>query len=236
MRKIVFLPLLMFFVISCISSSHGGKVKELFIAFECTPGEIAMYWRDTLGSPLGSLGNLKSMVESKGGQLKFAMNGGMYLVDQSPQGLYIENGKLLNEVNLKKGSTNFYWQPNGVFYVNAMNQAIVCKTENFIDTSGVKYATQSGPMLVFDGNIHPGFKEGSEHVNIRNGVGILPSGNVIMAISTEKVTLYDFANFFKEKGCQNALYLDGFVSKMYCPEKGMEELGGSFGVLVGVEK
>jgi uncharacterized protein YigE (DUF2233 family) len=57
---------------------------------------------------------------------------------------------------------------------------------------------------------------------------------VVFAISRTEVTLYDFATYFKEMGCTNALYLDGFVSRCYLPEKGWAQLDGDFGVMIGV--
>ena len=100
-----------------------------------------------------------------------------------------------------------------------------------------KYATQSGPMLLVDGEVHPEFKDGSANINIRNGIGILPNGGVVFSISNQPVNLYDFAMHFKNKGCKNALYLDGFVSKMYLPSAGK---AGSerdrFGVMIAVVK
>lgn len=41
-------------------------------------------------------------------------------------------------------------------------------------------------------------------------------------------------NFSKKKGCKNALYLDGFVSRTYLPEKNWSQLDGNFGVIIGV--
>jgi uncharacterized protein YigE (DUF2233 family) len=35
-------------------------------------------------------------------------------------------------------------------------------------------------------------------------------------------------------GCRNALYLDGFVSRCYLPEKNLTQLDGDFGVMIGV--
>ena len=91
-------------------------------------------------------------------------------------------------------------------------------------------------MLVVDGKKHSKFMEGSKNLNIRNGVGILPNGNVLFAISKEKINFYDFAAFFQNKGCKNALYLDGFVSRAYIPSKNWIQLDGRFGVLIGVIK
>ena len=89
-------------------------------------------------------------------------------------------------------------------------------------------------MLVVDGNIHPAFRKGSANINIRNGVGILPDKRVLFALSREAINFYDFAEFFKSRGCQNALYLDGFVSRAYLPEKGWKQMDGNFGLLMAV--
>jgi uncharacterized protein YigE (DUF2233 family) len=88
-------------------------------------------------------------------------------------------------------------------------------------------------MLLIDGEYHPALKKGSTNMHIRNGVGILPNGNVLFAISKQKVNFYDFATLFKQMGCKNALYLDGFVSKCYLPANGANDLGGAFGVIIG---
>ena len=94
--------------------------------------------------------------------------------------------------------------------------------------------SQSGPMLVIDGQIHPAFKEGSTNLNIRNGVGILPGNKVIFAMSKTEIKFYDFANYFKTTGCKNALYLDGLVSRTYLPSKDWIQTDGNFGVIIAV--
>ena len=89
-------------------------------------------------------------------------------------------------------------------------------------------------MLVINGKIHPDFKQGSSNLNARNGVGIISDNKVIFAISEKEVNFYDFALFFQEQGCKNALYLDGFVSRTYLPEKKWIQTDGNFGVIIGV--
>lgn len=196
--------------------------------------KVQFFWKDDQGKIYSSLKNLKTRLETNNKELVFAMNGGMYQKDQSPQGLYIENGKQLSPVNsVKEAYGNFYMQPNGVFYITKSNTAHVCVTDSLDLTTDIKYATQSGPMLIIDGDYHPKFIKGSKNLNVRNGVGILPNGELLFAISKGRINFYDFATFFKEKGCKNALYLDGFVSKAYYPSKGLTELGGAFGVIIG---
>ena len=91
-------------------------------------------------------------------------------------------------------------------------------------------------MLVIDGAIPAIFKQGSANLNIRNGVGILPDGRVILAMSKSAINFYDFANYFRSIGCKNALYLDGFISRTYLPEKNWVQTDGDFGVIIGVTR
>jgi uncharacterized protein YigE (DUF2233 family) len=89
---------------------------------------------------------------------------------------------------------------------------------------------------MIDGQIQPAFKEGSANLNIRNGVGILPDGRIIFAMSKSGINFYDFAQYFKSLGCKNALYLDGLVSRAYLPEKNWAQTDGNFGVIIAVIK
>lgn len=197
---------------------------------------IGFFWKDDGGVLISGFENLKQHLKSKGSELVFAMNGGMYQRDYSPVGLFIDKGKTLFKLNKKSGEANFYLKPNGVFYLTSDRMANVVITEKFKASSKVQYATQSGPMLVIDHVIHPSFRKGSENLNIRNGVGILPDGKVLMAISKVPVNLYDFALYFKNAGCKNALYLDGFVSRIYDPSRNILSGDEKFGVMIGVYK
>ena len=194
---------------------------------------LQMYYKSEDGKRYGNFQQLKNTLEANGKQLKFAMNGGMYLKNRTPQGLYIENGITIKPVDTSKvGYGNFFLQPNGVFCLMQNHQAIICPSDQLPNRKEILYATQSGPMLLIDGSYHPAFNQGSSNVHIRNGVGMLPNGDLLFAISKEKINFYDFATFFKEQGCKNALYLDGFVSRAYLPAKNWKQLDGDFGVII----
>ena len=193
---------------------------------------ISLFYKDDKQKRFGSILNLKSWLNSNNKILLFAMNGGMYKKDGSPQGLYIENGKIISPIDtLTNTHGNFYLQPNGIFYITSSNKAGISITPKF-KYNNIKYATQSGPMLLIDSKIHPTFTDGSANLQIRNGVGILPNGNVIFAISKEPVNFYNFALYFKNLGCKNALYLDGFVSRAYIPTEKLTQTDGDFGVII----
>ncbi|SEK71501.1 Uncharacterized protein YigE, DUF2233 family [Aquimarina amphilecti] len=198
---------------------------------------LRFYWKNKNGKNFRNFQNLKTELEKENKELVFAMNGGMYNKDLSPQGLYIENGIIKSKIDtIKKGYGNFYLQPNGIFYITKNNKPIIQTTELFKYNNEIAYATQSGPMLLVNGQIHNKFNQGSPNIHIRNGVGVLPNGNLLFVMSKEKVNFYDFASYFKKKGCENALYLDGFVSRTYLPSAKWKQLDGNFGVILAEVK
>ncbi len=217
----------------CLYGFKGNDHAIISYNVDLTQAELKFYWKDHDGNIIRSLQNLKVLADKNHRKLVFAMNGGMYQKDNSPQGLYIEEGKVLSRLNTGSGHGNFHMKPNGVFYITNNNTAHVSQTSAF-DPKDVSYATQSGPMLLIDGHIHPAFQKGSKNLNIRNGVGILPDGNILFALSKNEINFYDFAQYFKDAGCKNALYLDGFVSRAYIPEKNWIQTDGNFGVIIGV--
>ena len=196
--------------------------------------DLRFYWKDDSGRILGSIQHLKDYLSHQHEKLSFAMNGGMFKPGNSPVGLFIQQQITVSPLDTSSGEGNFYLKPNGVFYITKENKALICQTADFESTSQIKFATQSGPLLLINGTIHPALKKGSANVNIRNGVGILPDNKVIFAMSKEAINFYDFAEYFKNLGCKNALYLDGFVSRMYLPEKEWIQTDGNFGVIIGV--
>jgi uncharacterized protein YigE (DUF2233 family) len=215
---------------------YGGKgVKdEIYLQYkvDLQKQDINFFWKDSSGQLLKNFNNLRGWLNKQNKQLVFAMNGGMYQTDNSPLGLYIENSKLITSLNKKLGSGNFYLKPNGVFYITKDKKAFIEVTGDLKYNSIIEYATQSGPMLLINGNIHSDFKENSANKNIRNGVGILPDGQVLFVMSKQPVNFYDFANFFKKAGCKQALYLDGFVSRTYLPSQNWIQTDGDFGVII----
>lgn len=230
------LLLLAIVVFAGFASFNRLPKGDLFLTFtvDTKKQHLALYWKDKSGKPLLTFQTLKNTVEKEKRRLVFAMNAGMFKPDFSPQGLYIEAGKIEVPLDTSTGSGNFYLKPNGVFYIDALNQAAVCTTSDFPGNATIRYATQSGPMLVINGQPHPAFKKGSTNLNIRNGVGILPDNKVVFVLSKNEVNFYDFAQYFISLGCKNALYLDGFVSRVYLPEKHVVQNDGRFGAMIGV--
>ena len=195
---------------------------------------IQMFYKDQSGSRFWNIWNVKQSVEKQGKQLVFAMNGGMYTPLYKPVGLFIDHGKEIQPINLKNGDNNFCWKPNGVFAIDNNGKAQVVVSEKF-NSSNIKYATQSGPMVLINGKMHDGFEK-STSMYIRNAVGVKANGDVFFCISLKTVTFQQLAEFMLKNNCVNALYFDGSVSEMYCPQNNQWDCGSSFGVIVGVVK
>jgi len=237
------LSLIIMICLSCDSPSKESKIsntKELILddrilvhEVDLRQSQVAFYYKDEQNINFKNHKRLKEWLGKQNKQLIFAVNGGMYNKDLSPKGLYIENGKEIQAIDLKeKGYGNFYLQPNGVFLIDKNNKAKIIKSYQLENKSQIKYATQSGPMLLIDGAMHPKFRKGSKNIHIRNGVGILPNGNLLFAMSKEKINFYDFADYFRQNDCKNALYLDGFVSRTYLPSENWIQQDGNFGVII----
>ncbi len=203
--------------------------------FDTSTNKITLFDLDAAGQPYGGFASLQGALAAQGQQLIFAMNAGMYGEDLKPIGLYVEGGKRFHKLNRASGLGNFHLKPNGVFYVVA-DKAGVMETETFA-RSGIKpeFATQSGPMLVLGGAIHPKISPAGTSAKLRNGVCVNDSTKVEFVISDGLVTFYDFASFFRDTlGCKNALFFDGSVSSLFAPELGRSDFLARLGPIVGV--
>ncbi len=224
-------------VLTCAAIPSGYTVDEdrfIIHTVKSGSGKLKLYWKDGKGKPYGSIQRLKDRLTKEGKKLVFAMNGGMYTATQDPLGLYIEDGVVKQKMNrTKTAHGNFYLQPNGIFCIMKDGKGKVIKTTDYKTDADIRYATQSGPMLLIDGAYHPKLTKGSKNFHVRNAVGILPNGDMLFVMSKKKVNFYDLATLFKQKGCKNALYLDGFVSRTYLPSQGSVQTDGHFGVIIG---
>lgn len=170
------------------------------------------------------------------GTVTFAMNAGMYHEDRSPVGHYVENGVEIMRVIPNAGPGNFGLLPNGILCITP-DRVQVIETLRFQATAPeCTHATQSGPMLVIDGQLHPKFIPNSPYTNIRNGVGTSDNGRFAhFVISNEQVSFDHMARLFRDHfNVKQALYLDGRVSRLYAPSLGRADFGARMGPIVAV--
>jgi uncharacterized protein YigE (DUF2233 family) len=196
--------------------------------------DLRLFHSDNTGAPFGQFFTLSNHLKAQRKSLTFAMNGGMYHPDLSPVGHYIENGIQKQRVIASAGPGNFGMLPNGIFCIDQKSYAVYETTAYLENKPTCEFATQSGPMLLINGEYHPRFAQGSQSVNIRNGVAVVGS-SAYFVISNDRVNLFDFAQFFKERlGATDALYLDGKVSRLYAPDLGRSDFGWPIGPMIGV--
>jgi uncharacterized protein YigE (DUF2233 family) len=163
------------------------------------------------------------------------MNAGMYDQDGRPIGLAIVEGKQKHAINRRKGGGNFHLMPNGVFQVQNDRTAQIVTSDKWTPSPAVRVATQSGPMLVINGKVHPAFDPDGSSRYTRNGVGIRPSGGPVFVISDDPVSLGKFARFFRDElKVRNALFFDGAVSALWDPANGRRDLTKPLGPIVVV--
>lgn len=203
---------------ACRTVSHLGE-EYVACSFDPESSDIRLYNKDQAGIPFKSFKALSLELRHRDEYLVFAMNGGMYHEDLSPVGLHVEEGVEKTPLNTNPGWGNFHMLPNGVLHVGD-GKARVTTAEAY-RAAGIRprFATQSGPMLVIEGALHPRFLPDSDSLKTRNGVGVTNMGAVVFAVSKRPVRFHDFATLFRDRlNCPNALFLDGTISSLYAPE------------------
>lgn len=169
-------------------------------------------------------------------RIRFAMNAGMFGTDGLPIGLYVENGAIRHKANTRRGGGNFHMQPNGVFAQSQDGSLTLEPTAAFVQAQRrVRWATQSGPMLVIAGRLQSEISENGPSRNIRNGVGLLDAHRAWFVISDAPVSFGRLARFFRDGlHCREALYFDGAVSSLWQPDAGRQDAHAALGPLVVV--
>lgn len=184
--------------------------------------DLSLFWKQPESNlPYQSFSNLIKTLAKKDTEVLFSIHSGIFGEDKAPLGWHVENGEklqALNQVTRKNATGNFSLIPNGVFLVDQSGKRYVIETEEFLKTQQLyktQYGTQSGPMLLINGKMHPKFYPTSDSVKYRSGVCV--SNDMTYFVTTQSpINFYYFAKFFQTNlGCQNALYLDGTLSQIY---------------------
>ena len=189
--------------------------------------DLRLRWKSTDGTPYASIEAARDAINGAGDRFVMATNAGIFDRAREPLGLHVEEGKTLKRLNRSHASRgNFFMNPNGVFFVGADGAVGVMESAAFTRAAvNARFASQSGPLLVREGEIHPAFRERSENARLRSGVGVDARGFAAFAISRAPVSFYDFAAFFRDElGCKNALYFDGDISTLISANEPSEQI------------
>jgi uncharacterized protein YigE (DUF2233 family) len=200
--------------------------------------EIRLAWTGADGQAIRSFIGLSRLAGFDGRRVRFAMNAGMYEKDGSPVGLFVANGRVEQPLNTKSGTDNFYLQPNGVFSVDPGGRVRVETTQDFEQRGGApRWATQSGPMLVIGGVLHPAITPKGSSRKRRNGVGACGATIAAFVISEAEISFGELARFFRDElKCENALFLDGVVSSLWWPAQARIDAAHKLGPIAVVSE
>ncbi len=211
----------------CVDEDYKGN-SYTKCTVEVASSDLRLFLYKPDGKPYGQFTTLDRTLIKQGKKLAFAMNAGMYHEKRDPVGHYVENGKELKGVVSSAGPGNFGLLPNGVLCIKD-NHAFVLETTVFKKSKdlGCIHATQSGPMLVINGELHPRFLPDSTSRYIRNGVGnTSDNGTAVFVISNNTVTFHEFGSYFRDAlKLKNALYFDGNISRLYAPSLNRSDFG-----------
>lgn len=202
-----------------------GEDQFDIVELDLAHDRLELRWQDDAGKAMASIEGLRAWGRANGRELLFAANAGIYDREFKPLGLHVEEGvarRALNTVRPRSSSGNFSLQPNGVFYVDRAGNAGVMTTQSWqAHAPDARIASQSGPMLVIDGEINPAFDSASQSEKIRSGVCAPSPRRVVFAVSETPVTFHRFASLLRDDaGCRDALFLDGTLSQLWTQQTG----------------
>jgi uncharacterized protein YigE (DUF2233 family) len=222
------------------ASGHCEQIRfedSAFTAcrYDSRAHEIALVL-DEDGKSLRSFDRLEQALGPRADRLLFAMNAGMYDEEGMPIGLYVEEGRERHPISRKDGPGNFHMKPNGVFAIGPKNIVSIVPADKWPRPGApARWATQSGPMLVIRGKLHPLIRPNGDSLNIRNGVGTADGRTAWFVISDEPVSFGRLARLFRDRlGCSDALYFDGAVSSLWDRPAGRRDSGHALGPMVAV--
>ncbi|TGN60075.1 hypothetical protein E4L95_11145 [Paracoccus liaowanqingii] len=221
---------------TCERVDHDGQGYVLCEVGAAQEPALRLWQDGPDGAPLRNFANVRRIL-GPDEDLSFAMNAGMFHADYRAVGLLVIDGVELSPIVTGASRDNFGMLPNGVFCTGGDRPFVVIETLEFAETRpDCRLASQSGPMLVIAGELHPRFLVDSDSRYIRNGVGVAPDGQTAwFAISSRPVTFHEFGRFFRDGlGVRDALYFDGSISRLYAPAVRRADFGRSMGPIIGL--
>ncbi len=204
--------------------------------FDARHQDLRLYSRAGAGGYLRSFDEVRAALGRDTRNVRFAMNAGMFNDAGAPIGLYVAEGEQQHAISLTDGPGNFHLKPNGVFWQGEDGLLRINTSDVYArEPREARWATQSGPMLLIDGEMHPRFAEDGASRFVRNGVGLRDAHTAYFVISSGMVSFGRFARFFRDElHTRDALYFDGTVSGLWAPSIGRDDDTHELGPMVVV--
>jgi uncharacterized protein YigE (DUF2233 family) len=209
--------------------------RFIVCAYEPARHELRLASRGEHGGNLRTFDALALSLGDDAARVRFAMNAGMFNDAGAPIGLYVEDGEERHPLRLTEGPGNFHMKPNGVFWQSADGAVHITVSDEYaVGGRDARLATQSGPMLLIGGELHPEFQDDGPSRYVRNGVGVR-DGRAYFVISSGAVSFGRFARFFRDElHCRDALFFDGSVSSLWAPSLDRRDSAHQLGPMIVV--
>ena len=244
MRALVlaFLPVALLAATACAKGGSASGRKDYcrteafegsrFTVCDNEGGELRLFAAAPSQAPLRSFAAVATQVDPK--QVAFAMNAGMFDDHGRPIGLAAIRGVAAHAINTRDGGGNFHLKPNGVFMITCGGRPAIFQSDMIPEfRCAPRLSTQSGPMLVINGKLHPRIDRDGPSRNIRNGVGVTADGKALFVISEDEVSFGKLARFFRDRlHTPDALYFDGVVSSLWDPAAGRRDARAELGPII----
>ncbi len=216
---------------------HEFETSRFIVCtYDARRQDMRLYSRAPSGGYLRSFEAVQHELGPQAPRVRFAMNAGMFNDAGAPIGLYVEDRDEQKSISLTDGPGNFHLKPNGVFWQDRDGALRIEVSEDYaVAMRDPRWATQSGPMLLINGEMHPQFANDGASRFIRNGVGLRDQHTAYFVISSGFVSFGRFARFFRDElHCRDALFLDGTVSSLWAPSVGRYDDNHELGPIIVV--
>lgn len=175
----------------------------LIIISTLTLGQVKVFRTSHLNIGFGKYADV-----ANNKHMEFCVNGPLVGTDGVPVGGFIDNDSVRkNWTDPVLGGGNFAVE-NHIFGQTKNGKLFMIPYSAKDSLSSMKWAIQNGPVLVKNG-INARRSGASTTKYQRSGIGYTRQGEIVVIISILPVTFREFAEFFVQEDCVNAVFLDG---------------------------
>jgi uncharacterized protein YigE (DUF2233 family) len=199
-------------LLSCLlQAACSANARPAPVVFHVLPGDDVRIETGTTGAGMADFLADPHVV--------FATNGGIFERPEAATGLLISGGTEIHPINLANGAGNFFLKPNGILFRTDDGRWHIVESGEFEalrskQVATVTDATQSGPLILRKGIIHPAIQPTSQNKLLRNAACVDAKGGLHLIMTRGDGTFHEVARTAIDMACTDALYLDGVISSV----------------------